>query len=342
MPHILSFTFHELYLSLFICYTIFMVFAEEMLGAIGNTPLVKLNKIVPENSANVFVKLEFSNPTGSMKDRVAKAMIECAEKDGRLKKGFKVLEYTGGSTGTSLAFVCALKGYPITLITSDAFSDEKINSMKAFGAEIILIPSEGGVTTKNLIEKMIEKAKELSKEPRTFWTNQLYNKDGASGYFKLGEEILKQMEGKVDCFIQAVGTAHSINGVGSVLKKYNPDILVYAVEPQESPVLSGGNPGPHDIEGIGIGFKPPLWDPEIVDGVIPVSTIDAKKISRVLAYKEGIFSGTSSGANVFASLKIAEKIGKGKNIVTLIIDSGLKYLSTDLYNYKGDFKKYEY
>ena len=302
-----------------------------ILDAIGNTSLVQLQKIVPPNGAKIFAKLEWENPTGSMKDRAAQAMISRAEADGRLKPGYTVIEYTGGSTGISLALICVAKGYKLQIITSDAFSKDKLNQMKAFGAELTMVPSEGGLTTKKLILDMIEAAKELSAKPNTYWTNQLYNSDSITGYYSLGEEIWNQTNGKVDVLVHSVGTGASLRGVAAILKKKNPQIKIVAVEPYESPVLSGGQPGPHKIEGVGIGYMPPLWEPNLVDAIIPVKTEDAKAMARQLAREEGLFAGTSSGANLIASIRLAERLGPEANIATLMCDSGLKYLSTDVY-----------
>lgn len=305
-----------------------------ILDAIGNTSLVQLRKIVPSNGAEILVKLEWENPTGSMKDRMANAVISRAEADGRLKPGGTVIEYTGGSTGASLALVCAAKGYRIKIVTSDAFSPEKLNQMMALGAELTLVPSEGGLTTKKLILDMIETARHLSQEPNTCWTDQLNNHDSITGYYALGEEIWNQTEGKVDAFVHSVGTGASSRGVATVLKRYNPDIKIVVVEPAESAVLSGGQPGPHKIEGVGIGYTPPLWEPSLVDEIIPVKTEDAKEMARRLAREEALFAGTSSGANVIAALQVAERLGPGAKVVTLMADSGLKYLNTDVYRRK--------
>jgi len=302
-----------------------------VLGAIGNTQLVELRCVVPEGCGRVLVKLEWENPTGSMKDRAALAMILRAEADGRLKPGDTVLEYTGGSTGTSLALVCAAKAYPLRIVTSDAFSKEKLDHMIALGAELIMVPSEGGRTTKKLILDMIAKAKELSAIPNTYWTDQLNNTDSITGYYPLGEEIFWQTGGKVDAFVQAVGTAASSRGVATVLKKHNPDVTIAVVEPGESAVLSGGEPGPHKIEGVGIGYTPPLWEPSLVDEVVAVPTADAKAMARRLAREEALFAGTSAGANVIAAIQVAKQLGPNATVVTLMCDSGLKYLSTDVY-----------
>jgi cysteine synthase A len=304
----------------------------DIFRAVGNTTMVQLRKLVPQGSADVFVKLEWENPTGSMKDRMAEAAISRAEADGRLQPGDTVVEYTGGSTGTSLAWVCAAKGYRIRIVTSDAFSPEKLAHMRALGAELTLVPSEGGLTTKKLILDMIEKARELSREPNTYWTDQLNNEDSVAGYYPLGEEIWTQTKGQVTAFVQSVGTAASSRGVATVLKRYRPDIRIVAVEPGESPVLSGGQPGPHKIEGVGVGFMPPLWKPALVDEIIPVPTGDAKAMARRLAKEEALFAGTSSGANVIAAIRVAERLGPRAKVVTLMVDSGLKYLSTDVYS----------
>ena len=303
----------------------------DILQAIGNTSMVRLGKVVPPGCADVFVKLEWENPTGSMKDRMALAVLTQAEQDGRLKPGDTVVEYTGGSTGTSLALVCAAKGYPIRIVTSDAFSQEKRDHMAALGAELTLVPSEGGLTTKKLILDMIETARELSRQPHTYWTDQLHNQDSIAGYYPLGEEIWSQASGAVDAFVHCVGTAASSRGVATVLKRRRPDLRIVAVEPGESSVLLGGQPGPHKIEGVGIGYTPPLWEPSLVDEILAVPTAEAKDMARRLAREEALFAGTSSGANVVAAIRVARRLGPGRKVVTLMADSGLKYLSTDVY-----------
>jgi len=302
-----------------------------ILEAIGNTSLVELRKVVPPRCATILVKLEWENPTGSMKDRMAQAVISRPAADGRLQPGDTIVEYTGGSTGASLALVCAVKGYPIRIVTSDAFSQEKRDQMTAYGAELVLVPSEGGKTTKKLILDMIEKARELSQAPRTYWTDQLNNQDSIAGYFPLGEEIWKQTDGTIDAFVHAVGTGASSRGVATVLRRYQPDLKVGIVEPGESAVLSGGQPGPHKIEGVGVGYTPPLYEPSLVDEVIPVATDDAKAMARRLAREEGLFAGTSGGANVIAAMQIGQRLGRDATVVTLLPDSGLKYLGTDVY-----------
>jgi cysteine synthase len=303
-----------------------------ILQAIGNTSIVQLSKVVPPGGAKVFVKLEWENPTGSMKDRVAQAMISRAEEDGRLRPGDTIVEYTGGSTGISLALICVAKGYHLQIVTSDAFSKDKLKQMSAYGAELTLVPSEGGRTTKKLILDMIEAARIISQKPHTYWTDQLNNLDSITGYFPLGEELWSQTNGKLNAFVQCVGTAASSRGVATVLKRHNPKLKIVIVEPAESAVLSGGQAGPHKIEGVGIGYTPPLWDPSLVDEVIAVSTDDAKAMARRLAREEGLFAGTSSGANVSAAIRVAEQLGPEARVTTLMVDSGLKYLSTDVYD----------
>lgn len=302
-----------------------------VLDAVGNTPLVRLRKVVPSGSATVLVKLEFANPTGSMKDRVAKAMIEAAEKDGRLGTGGTVVEYTAGTTGISLAFVCAAKGYGLHVVFSDAFSDDKRYTMRAFGAQITDVKSDRKQITESLIREMVETARRLSQRPGHWFCNQLENRDGASGYHSLGEEIWNQTGGSVDAFVQAVGTAHSIHGTTESLWNHKPTIRIVAVEPAESAVLSGKATGSHRIEGIGIGYVPPLWDPKLVNTILPVHTEDAQAMCRRLAREEALFVGTSSGANTVAALQVAKELGPGATVVTLMVDSGLRYLSTDLF-----------
>lgn len=308
-----------------------MSIGENVLSAIGQTSLVQLHRVVPPGCARIFAKLEWENPTGSMKDRVAQAMIVRAEESGRLRPGDTIVEYTGGSTGASLALVCAAKGYRLHIVTSNAFSREKLDHMSALGAELTLVPSAGGLTTRKLILDMIAAARDLSRQPRTYWTDQLNNADSITGYYPLGEEIWEQTRGAVDAFVHCVGTAASSRGVATVLKRYKPAIQITVVEPAESAVLSGGPPGPHKIEGVGIGYTPPLWDAGLVDGIMSVKTADAKAMARRLAREEGLFAGASSGANVVAAVRVGMALGPGASVVTLIADSGLKYLSTDVY-----------
>jgi len=302
-----------------------------ILGAVGGTPLVELTHVVSPGHARVLVKAESENPTGSMKDRMALSVVDRALADGRLAPGGTVVEYTGGSTGTSLAFVCAARGIPITLVTSDAFSREKRDHMRALGADVVELESGDGKTTKELIQRMIARAGELAARPGAFWADQFNNPDAAAGYTPLADEIWEQTGGRVDAFVQSVGTAQCITGVARALRARKPDVEVVAVEPAESPVLSGGAPGAHNIEGVGPGFVAPMWDPALADEVMAVSTADAKAMARRLAREEALFAGTSAGANVVAALRVAERLGADATVVTLLCDSGLKYLSTDLY-----------
>jgi cysteine synthase len=304
---------------------------KSILDAIGNTPLVELRRIVPEGSARVVAKLESANPTGSMKDRLARTLIERAAEKGLLPPGGTIVEYTAGTTGISLAFVARALGYKTHFAFSDAFSREKRLTMRAFGAEITDIPSDNKKITKELINAMIAKAGEISARPGHWWADQLKNEDGAAGYFGLGDEIWSQTEGRVDALVHTVSTAHSLHGMSRALKRKRHDILIVAVEPDESAVLSGRAPGSHKIEGIGLGFLPPLWNRSEVDEVLTVSTDDAKHMARRLAKEEAIFAGTSTGANVVAALRIARRLGPNATVATVIVDSGLRYLSTDVF-----------
>jgi cysteine synthase A len=308
-----------------------MGLSSDVVEAIGNTPIVQLRKLVPRDSARILAKLEFANPTGSMKDRVAKAMVEAAASDGRLKPGGTVVEYTAGTTGVSLALVCAAKGFGSHMVYSDAFSQEKLLTMQAFGAEVTIVKSDNKKITEKLIKEMIDRAAEISKKPNHWCSDQLTNKDAVAGYFPLGEEIWNQTDGKLDAFVQAVGTAHSIHGATKALWRHNRSIHVAAVEPAESAVLSGEPTGSHKIEGVGIGLIPPLWEPDLVNEIIKVKTEEAKEMTRRLARDEGLFVGTSSGANVVAALKVAKKLGPHATVVTTMVDSGLRYLSTGLF-----------
>jgi cysteine synthase len=304
---------------------------QSVLDAIGNTPMVELRSVVPEGSARILAKLEWANPTGSMKDRMARAAVEAAAADGRLKPGGTMVEYTAGTTGVSLAFVASALGYRLHVVFSDAFSEEKRRTMKAFGAQITDVASDGGRITERLIKEMIATAGRVSDQPGHWWVDQLNNHDAVGGYTAMGDEIWRQADGQVDAFVHAVGTAHSIHGAGDALRRHRSDLLVVAVEPAESAVLSGRPTGSHRIEGIGIGFLPPLWEPDKVDDIEMVASADAQAMARRLAADEGIFAGTSSGANVVAALRVAERLGAGHTVVTIMVDSGLRYLSTELY-----------
>jgi len=301
---------------------------RNILERIGNTPLLPLRNVVPGNGARILLKIESENPTGSMKDRMALAMIEAAEADGRLAPGGAVVEYTGGSTGVSLSLVCAVKGYPLHIVSSDAFTREKLDHMRILGAKLKVIPSDGGRMTQELFRSMIAAAAEIVKETGGFWTNQLNNPDQLTAYQKMAAEIWAQTEGHIDGFVQCVGTAASLRGNAETLRRHNQKIRIVAVEPAESPVLSGGAPGAHMIDGIGIGFVPPLWEPDVPDQIERVSTEDATKMALRLAREEGIFVGTSTGANVVAALRVAQQMGPDATIATLMVDTGMKYLRT--------------
>lgn len=309
-----------------------MILGMSVLATIGNTALVELRHVVPPDCARIVVKVEGANPTGSMKDRMAQAMVSGAEADGRLRAGGTIVEYTGGSTGASLALVAAVKGYRLRIVTSDAFSHDKIVQMEAFGAELTLIPSPGGLITRQLIESMIDTAREISQEPGTYWTDQLTNTDSIAGYRPMGQEIWQQTGGTVDAFVQAVGTTASLQGAGTVLRAHHPAVKIIAAEPAESAVLSGGTNGAHRIEGIGIGYPPPMWNPDIVDDVFAASTDQAESMARRLAREEGLFTGTSSGLNVLGAIHIGRQLGPDATVATLLIDSGLKYLASGVYH----------
>jgi cysteine synthase A len=309
-----------------------MKITHPALGAIGHTPVVQLQRVVPAGSARVLIKLESANPTGSMKDRVAQAMVQAALQAGRLKPGGTVVEYTGGTTGVSLAYVCAALGLRSHFVSSDAFSEEKLRTIRAFGGELTLIPSDGKRITRELIESMIAKAQVLSEQPGHWLCDQLHNRDGEAGYHALGEELWQQAGGRVDAFVQSVGSAHSLQGVATALRRRNPHVTIVAAEPAESSVLSGGTPGAHKIEGIGIGFIPPLWRRAETSEVQSASTEESNAMTRRLAREEAVFTGTSSGLNVIAALRVAARLGPDATVATLAIDSGLRYLSTDAFS----------
>jgi cysteine synthase A len=298
---------------------------------IGNTPVVALRKLVSPGHARVLVKMESANPTGSMKDRAALAIVSRAAADGRLAAGGTIVECTSGSTGTSLASVAVALGYRCLLVSSDAFSDEKLAHMRALGAELNLIRSDGKRITADLVKAMIEASRQLALQPAHFWADQFNNVDVLSGYAALGDEIWTQSQGKVDAFVHCVGTGGSLRGTAEALRRHKPELHVVAVEPAESPVLSGGASGANRIEGIGMGYVVPLWRPDIVDEIAVVSAAEAMGMARRLASEEGLFGGASSGANVVAALRVAERLGPEATVATLMIDSGIKYLSTDVY-----------
>ncbi len=305
--------------------------AEGMLGAIGSTLVVRVERLVEPGMAEIWVKLESANPTGSYKDRMALAMIGGAEGNGRLEPGQTVVEYTGGSTGSSLAYVCALKGYPLRIVTSDAFSREKILTMRAFGAEVEVGSSPDGITPE-LIPRMIARSKEIVEEVDGFATDQFRNRDMLAGYAGLGRELLEQLDEHIDAFCAYVGTSGCFVGVTRELRRTLPELHRVAIEPAESPVLSGGEPGTHRIEGGGSGFWPPLLERDDLDEVRTVSTADAFAMARRSAKEEGMWSGPSTGANLTVALELARELGEGKLVATPLVDSGLKYLGGDLYS----------
>ena len=301
---------------------------RDILHCIGNTSLLPLRNVVPENGSRILLKLENENPTGSMKDRMALAMIEAAEADGRLTANGSVVEYTGGSTGVSLSLICAVKGYPLHIVTSDAFSKEKRDHMKILGAKLQIVHSESGGMTEKLTRDMIEAARIITEKTGGFWTDQLNNKDQLAAYHRMAEEIWTQTGGQIDGFVQMVGTAASLRGTGKALRRHNEQIQIVAVEPSESPVLSGGQPGSHKIDGVGAGFVVPLWQEGVADQIEQVSTEEAVAMALRLAREEGLFAGTSTGGNVIAALRLAEQLGPDATVVTVMCDTGMKYLKT--------------
>jgi cysteine synthase A len=302
-----------------------------MLATIGRTPVVRLEHLVEPGMGEVWVKLESANPTGSYKDRMALAMIEGAERAGRLTPGQTVVEYTGGSTGSSLAYVCAVKGYPLRIVSSDAYAAEKLRTMAAFGADVEIVPSPEGITP-DLIPRMMERAGEIVEETGGYPTDQFRNEDMVGGYGSMADELLEQLDGRIDAFCAYIGTAGCFTGVTRRLRRQLPDVFRVAVEPAESPVLSGGTPGTHRIEGGGSGFWPPLLQEDDFDVVRAVATEDAFAMARRTAREAGLWSGPSTGANITVALQLARELGPGNRVVTPLVDSGLKYLSGDLYS----------
>jgi len=302
-----------------------------MLGAIGNTPLVKLSRIVPAGAADVLVKLEYYNPTGSYKDRMALSMVERAERRGDLMPGMTVVEYTGGSTGISLAFVCAVKGYRCRIVSNDAVAREKLRSMEVFGAEVEVLKSQGGKLTPDLVPRMMDRAREIAAEGPSYATDQMRNPDMVVGYEALGEELLRQVKGPIDAFCAAVGTSGMLIGTSRVLKGAHPATRVVAFEPATSAVLSGGAAGRHGVEGVAPGFVPPQFDRNLVSETRGIDETEARRMAWELARREGIFAGTSTGLNVTGAIQLAREIGAGHTVVTVAVDSGLKYLAGDLY-----------
>ena len=309
--------------------------APSILHAIGRTPVMRLRAVVPQGAADVLVKLEFYNPTGSYKDRMALAMIEGAEKRGVLRPGMRVVEFTGGSTGSSLAMVCAVKGYKALLLSSDAFAEEKLRTMRAFGAELRIVPSDGGKVTPALFERFRKEIAILSAEPDTFWTDQFNNTDSLDGYAGIGRELLDQTDGRIDAFCGAVGTGGMLSGVVRALREGGSRARIIALEPASSPALTEGRAGPHHVEGIATGRIPPHMTSKPYDEARAIPEEDARALAQRLAREEGLLIGTSSALNIKAAIDLARELGAGKVVTTVAVDTGLKYLAGDLFDQRS-------
>jgi cysteine synthase A len=305
--------------------------ADSVLRAIGGTPVVRLRRVVPAGAAAVLVKLESMNPTGSYKDRMALAMIEGAEARGLLRPGMRVVEFTGGSTGSSLAMVCAAKGYQFVVLSSDAFAREKLLTMEALGAELRMVPSDGGKVTPALFERFKQEIAVLANEPNTFWTDQFNNEDAVRGYMDIGHELLQQTGGQIDAFCGAVGTGGMLRGVSRALRDAGSHARIVALEPSSSPALTQGRGGAHRVEGIGTGSVPPHMADRPYDEARAVDEADARAMAKELAREEGLLVGTSSGLNIAAAVQLAHELGAGKTVATVAVDTGLKYLAGDLF-----------
>jgi len=305
--------------------------ADSVLSAIGNTPLVRLRRVVSPADAEVVVKLELANPTGSYKDRMALAMIEGAEARGQLRPGVRVVEFTGGSTGSSLGMVCAAKGYRLIVLSSDAFSREKLLTMEAFGAELRIVPSDGGKVTPALFDRFRKEIAVLAAEPDTFWTDQFHNEDAIRGYMGIGRELLEQTGGRLDAFCGAVGTGGMLAGVTRAMREAGSRARIVALEPASSPALTEGRGGAHRVEGIGTGSVPPHMTDRPFDEARSIDEADARAMAKRLAREEGLLVGTSSGMNIAAAVQLARELGPGKIVGTVAVDTGLKYLAGDLF-----------
>ncbi|MFC4737783.1 cysteine synthase A [Bacillus daqingensis] len=296
---------------------------------IGDTPLVKLQRMTGEQDADVYLKLEFMNPGSSVKDRIAISMLNAAEEQGNLKPGDTIIEPTSGNTGIGLAMVAAAKGYKSVLVMPDTMSMERRNLLRAYGADLVLTPGAKGM------KGAIAKALELQKEHGYFMPQQFENEANPKIHRETtGRELLEQVGDQLDAFISGIGTGGTITGAGEVLKEKFPDLNIIALEPEDSPVLSGGGPGPHKIQGIGAGFVPDILNTDIFDEVMQVSTEQAYEYARRAAREEGILGGVSSGAAIYAALETAKKLGKGKKVVAVIPSNGERYLSTPLYQFE--------
>jgi cysteine synthase len=307
--------------------------AGSVLQAIGHTPIVRLRRVAIDGGADVLVKLEFYNPTGSYKDRMALAMIEGAEAHGALRPGMRVVEFTGGSTGSSLAMVCAAKGYPFVVLSSDAFAREKLQTMAAFGADVRIVPSEGGKVTPSLFDRFTKEIKVLAAEPNTYWTDQFHNTDAITGYTGIGRELLEQTGGQVDAFCGAVGTGGMLRGVANALRQGGSRARIVALEPATSPALTEGRGGAHTVEGTATGSVPPHMADKPYDEARAIDEPEARAMARRLAREEGLLVGTSSALNILAAIKIARELGPGKVVATVAVDTGLKYLAGDLFSF---------
>ena len=303
---------------------------ESVLQTIGHTPVVRLRRLAPPGGAEIVVKLEYFNPTGSYKDRMALAMIEGAERRGALTPGMRVIEYTGGSTGSSLAMVCAMKGYEFHPLSSDAFSEEKLNTMRAFGADLEVVASDGGTVTPALFDKFKARVSELMKEPGNFFTDQFNNADALDGYAGIGRELAEQVD-RIDAFVGAVGSGGMLTGVSRALKAAGSRARIIALEPATSPLLTTGKGGAHRVEGTAPGFWPPHLTKDVYDEARAIDENEGRAIARRAAKEEGIFAGTSSGLNFKAAIDVARELGPGKVVATVAVDTGLKYLAGDLY-----------
>lgn len=297
---------------------------------VGGTPVVKLNRLTSENQADVYLKLEYMNPGSSVKDRIALAMIEAAEREGKIKPGDTIVEPTSGNTGIGLAMIAAVKGYKAVLVMPDTMSLERRNLLRAYGAELVLTPGAEGMNG------AVRKAEELEKENGYFMPQQFKNEANPEVHrLTTGKEIVEQMGEQLDAFVAGIGTGGTITGAGQVLKEKYPNIKIFAVEPKDSPILAGGKPGPHKIQGLGANFVPDTLNREVYDEIIHVETEEAFEASRKVASEEGILGGISAGAAVHAALKVASELGKGKKVLAIIPDNGERYLSTPLYQFEG-------